>query len=288
MTERDQQWYEDEYWHWIPTEFNYSDTWMAKSEGYLEQAPMVRDIAYGDKPGETYDLFLPEEHDGRKAPVLIFIHGGYWQWLDKHHYAFSLEPIRAAGAIVASLNYTLCPENDIPGIVAQVRRACAHVYRTIESYNGDPGSLHATGHSAGGHLTGMIAVTDWTDFGADLPVDLIKSIIPSSGLFDMNNMRRTPQLQEGLGLTEETARQNSPIFLNPTHDMLVSVVVGADESQGFILESKDFFKSWKSKVTNIRYVEIPGVHHFSLIDAMVNDGDPFTNVILEHLRLDAA
>ena len=249
---------------------------------------MVRNVGYGDKSAETYDVLLPEVPGDRMAPVLLFIHGGYWQWLDKDHYAFSLEPIRKAGAVVVNLNYTLCPENDIPGIVEQVRRACGHVYRTISDHHGDPDNIHVTGHSAGGHLTSMIAVTDWLDFGADLPADLIKSIIPSSGIFDMENIRRTPQLQDGLKLTEDTAREHSPIYLDPSHDMPVSIVVGANESKGFIQESRNFYEAWKSKVTNIRYLEVPDVHHFSLIDAMENPGDPFTSLILKNLQLTTA
>ena len=131
MTHRDRQWYENEYWNWMPTEFNYSDLWMEKSRPYLEEAPVRRNLSYGDEPGEVYDLFLPEFPEGQKAPVLVNIHGGYWQWLDKDHYAFSLEPIRAAGALAVNLNYTLCPGVDLPGIVQQVRRACAHIYRNI-------------------------------------------------------------------------------------------------------------------------------------------------------------
>ena len=224
----------------------------------------------------------------RKIRPEIHIHGGYWQWLDKDHYAFSLGPVRAAGGLVVNLNYTLCPGTDLPGIVDQVRRACAHVYRMIETHGGDRDSIHVTGHSAGGHLTGMIAVTDWADFGDDLPMDLVTSIIPSSGIFDMQNIRRTPQLQDGLNLTEDTARRISPIFLDPPHDMPVSVVVGAEESDGFLLESREFARTWGSKVTNIRYVEVPGVHHFSLIDSMLDKNGLFTQVILEHLKLRVA
>ena len=281
---KDQQWYEDEYWNWMPIEFKYSDEWTVKSETYLADAAVLKNLSYGEKSDEVFDLFLPSGKN-RNAPVLIFVHGGYWQWLDKDHYAFSLEPIRSAGAIVASINYTLCPENSIPGIVEQVRKACAYIYFNIETHHGDRNNIHVTGHSAGGHLTAMIASTNWKSFDSELPDNLIKSAIPSSGIFDMNNMRNTPQLNEGLKLNEETANQNSPLFLNPTHDLRVSVIVGADESEGFILESKEFADSWGSKLTNIKYIEIPDVHHFSLIENMINNDDPFTNVILDHLDL---
>ena len=281
---KDQQWYEDEFWNWMPIEFNYSDKWSEISEAYLSNAPVSRNLPYGEKPAEVFDLFVPPEKK-KNAPVLIFIHGGYWGWLDKDDYAFSLEPLRSAGAIVVSINYTLCPENTIPGIVKQVRQACVYVYSNIEQFNGDPSNIHVTGHSAGGHLTAMIAATDWKSLGADLPGNLIKSAIPSSGIFNLNSIRLTPPLNEVVKLNEDTADQNSPIFLDPTYDLRMTVVVGADESEGFILESKEFVTSWHTKLTRIQYIEIPNVHHFSLIESMINEDDPFTNVILDHLEL---
>lgn len=288
MPDKNQQWYEHEFWNWIPTEFSWSDAMMAKSESYLANAPVLRNQPYGDDPSEVFDVFIPTHAKDKALPVLIFIHGGYWQWMDKDTYAFSLEPIRAAGAIVVSVNYTLCPENSVGGIIDQVRRACAHVYRNIAEHNGDPENIHVTGHSAGGHLTAMVVATDWQDVEAGLPTDLVKSAIPSSGIFDMNNMRLTPQINEGLRLDEESANACSPLFMTPSHDLRVSVVVGADESGGFLLESQSLVNAWASKLSNVEYVEIPNVHHFSLIDNMVNDNDPFTNVIIEHLGLEGS
>src|SRR4051812_47372857 len=40
------------------------------------------DLAYGTDPRERLDLFLPKAAR-RPVPVLVFIHGGYWQALDK-------------------------------------------------------------------------------------------------------------------------------------------------------------------------------------------------------------
>ncbi|MEM7221512.1 MAG: alpha/beta hydrolase [Pseudomonadota bacterium] len=285
--DRDQKWYEDQFWHWmdvLTVEETFDEKWRRMSAGYIPRARMERDIKYGNGANEVFDLFIPD--DGESVPVLIFVHGGYWTWMDKDTYAFSLEPIRSAGALVASVNYTLCPHNTISGIVDQVRRACIFIYENVGAYNGDQNNIHITGHSAGGHLTAMMAATDWRELNPDLPIDLLKSAIPSSGLFDMNNMRLTPQLNEHLKLDREEADANSPLFLAPAYDMPISVVVGAEETEGFLLESKNFSKAWSDRVTNLRYMEVPRVHHFSLIENMLTPGDPFTCLLLEHLGLD--
>ena len=286
---RDQQWYEDKYWNWMDVltlDETYDEKWGKRSAEYLSHAQIRKDVKYGEGTNEVFDLFVPD--DGEPAPVMIFIHGGYWAWMDKDTYAFSLEPIRSAGALVASINYALCPQNTLSGIVDQVRRACIFIYENIGAYNGDKNNIHITGHSAGGHLTAMMAATNWHGFNPNLPIDLLKSAIPSSGIFDMNNIRLTPQLNENIKMDRKEADENSPLFLEPAYDMPISVVVGAEESEGFLLESKDFAEAWSEKLTNLRYVEVPHAHHFSLIENMVSPGDTFTRLLLEHLGLDGS
>ena len=160
--------------------------WAQMSATYLQRADVERDIPYGSLPGERLDLLKPSEPD---APVLLFIHGGYWQSLDKDDYAFALEPLVSAGALVASVNYTLCPEITLDGLVDQVRAACAWTWRHARDHGGDSSRLHVTGHSAGGHLTAMLAATDWPAFHDDLPRDMIRSAVPVSGLFDLEPLR---------------------------------------------------------------------------------------------------
>ena len=60
--------------------------WVANSEAYYAESDCERDIAYGPRAEETLDIFKPANPDG--APVLIFIHGGYWRALDKKDHAF--------------------------------------------------------------------------------------------------------------------------------------------------------------------------------------------------------
>lgn len=286
---KSQKWYEDQYWNWldvVAVDESFSDKWNRMSAEYIPSANIKRNIKYGDGPKEEIDLFIPDTNV--PAPVLIFIHGGYWTWMDKDTYAFSLEPIRAAGALVASINYEPCPGNTITGIVDQVRRACIYIYENISAYDGDRENIHITGHSAGGQLTAMMATTDWQMFNPNVPIDALKSAIPSSGIFDMNNIRLTPQLNENIQMDKNEADKNSPLFLEPAYDMPISVVVGADESEGFLLESRDFAKAWSNKVTNLRYFEVPNAHHFPLIENQLLPGDPFTDLLLEHLGLDSS
>ena len=84
------------------------DLWERESERVRATLHCMLDIAYGDSPGQTLDIF-PAQTLG--APVIVFIHGGDWQGLDKKSFSYVAEPLVAAGAAVAVINYDL-PQDD--------------------------------------------------------------------------------------------------------------------------------------------------------------------------------
>ena len=254
--------------------------WKALNADFLGRVSAERDLAYGPSDGERLDLFRPA---GPNAPVLVFIHGGYWTWLDKDIYAFALEPLVAAGALVANLNYTLCPNITMDDLVDQVRRACAWLWRHAGEYGGDPNRITVTGHSAGGHLTAMMAATDWPAFEDGLPRDLVKSAVPVSGLMDLEPLRLS-SLNEHVRMSPETARKNSPQFSRPTTALPVSVVVGAGETEEFKRQSQEFTEVWRDAAGSIEYLETPG-HHMAAIESMTLPGNLLTTTLLRHLGL---
>ena len=67
---------------------------------------------------------LPARDEG-PAPLVAFIHGGYWQALDKSDFSYLGRRFLERGVAYASLNYDLAPETRIGEMVGQVRRALA-------------------------------------------------------------------------------------------------------------------------------------------------------------------
>ena len=139
----------------------------------------------------TLDLF-PAAGGTPGAPVLVFIHGGWWRSLDKADHSFVAPAFNAAGAMVVVPNYALCPAVTIEDIALQMVRALAWTYRNAALHGGDPRRIVVAGHSAGGHLAAMLLCCDWRTVDAALPGDLVRDALAISGVFDLEPIRRTP------------------------------------------------------------------------------------------------
>ena len=106
----------------VPDSVQHLQRWAAQSAEVRRSHDCALDIAYGDQPGERLDVF-PAGHPG--APVLVFIHGGYWRALDKSDHSFVAPAFTRDGACVVIPNYALCPAVTVPQITLQVARAVA-------------------------------------------------------------------------------------------------------------------------------------------------------------------
>ena len=238
------------------------------------------DVPYGDTPGQMLDIFPAAR---KSAPVHVFIHGGYWRALDKDIYSHLAGPMVAAGATVVLPNYDLCPKVRITDIVQQMRCAIAWVYKNIAKHNGDPKRIYVSGHSAGGHLTGMMISTDWSKEGR-LPIDLIKGSAPLSGLFDIEPHRHS-QLQPDIRLTAKEAKAMSPMYLPPFAKGPSIIAVGGAEPDLFHWQSLEYAARLRLHRIKAEYVSTPGDNHFAITDRLGNARDPLTKALIAQMGL---
>lgn len=245
------------------------------------EGDMVLDIAYGPGDAQQIDLFLPAAQD---PPLHIFIHGGYWQWNDRKPYAFVAEQLVPAGAAVATIGYPLCPSIGFGELCDSVRAAIGYLWRHAADYGYDRQRIHVSGHSAGGHLTALMAATDWPAFGNDLPVDLLKSAIPISGVFDLEPIRHTP-IGDPLDLDAATARALSPLFLPAPGKGPMTITVGGDESAEFHRQADAYCDHLRDQGVSADVLDIGGKHHFSVVAELAVAESPLLKRALDLMGL---
>ena len=271
----------------VPTFAEHFSSWQSESARARQQLRGFLDVAYGRGPNESLDLFVPDE-PVQGAPVLVFVHGGYWRSLDKADHSFVAPPFVAQGACVVVINYALCPAVTVPDIALQTARALVWLSRHIAAFGGDPARISVVGHSAGGHLAAMMLACDWSAFGADLSPHLVRQAVSISGLFDLAPIQQTPFLQSSLQLTDTQVQQASPAHwpaprLLDGRGQLVAVV-GGDESSEFLRQNALIQHVWGHKVVPV-CESLPGLNHFSALEAMTQTGHRLHGLISQFLRI---
>lgn len=217
-----------------------------------------REIAYGVGPRERLDLLLPS---GIAEPRLhVFIHGGYWQAMDKGNHAQFTRAFLEAGFAVAVLNYSLAPDKPLDGLVGEVRAALGFIWRQAPALGLARLPFDLAGHSAGGHLGAMAVATDWTALG--LPPDLIGTATLLSGLYELEPLTHLP-MASLLGLDRVAAHLLSPVHLpKPTARILLAV--GEQESDEFKHQTALLAEAWN--VLAERHRIVPDRNHFTIVD----------------------
>ena len=254
-----------------------------ESERAREDLTHRLDVPFGPTLAEHVDLYPA----GEGAPVLVYVHGGFWVLRTAKEFGFVARGPASRGVATVVTNYALCPAVTIDEEVRQTRAAVAWAYRNARSFGGDPERLHVAGHSAGGHLIAMVLATDWEgDYG--LPADIIKGATAISGLFDLAPFPYT-FVQPKVQLTWDQVRRNSPILHLP--DPLggappLLVAYGEDETDEFKRQSEEFLGAWRENGLSGERLVLGGKNHFDVVDGFLDAGSPLLSGILVRMGLE--
>ena len=249
--------------------------WASASALARQRSPCVLDVPYGDGAGETLDIFpapvavSASSFASAPAPVLVFIHGGYWRTLDKADHSFIAPSFTTDGVMVVVPNYALCPAVGIEHIVLQMARAVAWVWQHAAEHGGDPSRIALVGHSAGGHLASMLLSCRWKQVDERLPAQPLTGALSISGLYDLEPLRHTPFLQADLKLTPASVARLSPAFFPRPKGSKLYAAVGLDESDEFRRQNLLIRDVWGP--TAVPACEtVPSANHFTVLNSLVD------------------
>ena len=264
---------------------------------------VVLDVAYGPTPLERLDIFRAPKV---AADVQVFFHGGYWHALDKESFSYIADGLVPHDITTVVVNYPLLPAVGLADQVAACRRALRWVYNHISDYGGNPRRVSVFGHSAGAHLAGMLlthvdAVSSATATEAAMETEAEAEAATEteakaeskpeaesepdtsfpayacliSGIYDLAPIRQC-FVNDTLNLSEEDVIKNSPVRLRQRSNCPVSVVVGGDEGDEYLRQSRDLAHAWSQSNRTLQFSVLDNENHFSLREQL---GDPDSRIV---------
>ncbi|TPK60480.1 alpha/beta hydrolase [Mesorhizobium sp. B2-4-19] len=226
------------------------------------------DIAYGERPRNRLDLFLPEA-----APkgLVVFIHGGYWLESDKSDWSHLAKGAVGSGFAAAMPSYTQCPDIRITGIVREIGAAIEKVAAMVE------GPLILTGHSAGGHLASRMVTTS-TPLATDV-AKRIRHVVSISGLHDLRPLMRTG-MNAALAIDEAEAQAESPALLRPLDGARITCWAGGGERSEFLRQNALLANIWTGLGVATSCVVEPDRHHYDIVDGLADPAHALTRTLI--------
>lgn len=236
------------------------------------------DVRYGDTPRQALDIY--HAGDG-SAPIVVYLHGGYWRVGEKEKQAILAEPLTQAGFPVVMLGTDLCPEVSVADIVEQVMRGIAWTHANATRVGGNARRIYLYGHSAGAHLAAMGLAEDWPRRG--LPADVICGATLVSGIYDIEPVLHI-SVNGLIRLTPDMVERLSPQRHPPRLPVPLVLAAGGEEAPGWIAQTHEYAMLCERAGCKVEVIVVPREGHFSTIPLQADAGHPINQALLRHLR----
>ncbi len=161
--------------------------WRASQAGerfYDSYEHLARDVMFDPSFDVRLDVYSPPS--GENHPVLIFVHGGGWDKYDKKLFAPVALKLVPQGLVVVIPDYTLYPNAGYAQMASEMAAATAWTFDHIADYGGDPHKVIIAGHSAGGHLAGLVALDPQFLAAYNHTPTELSGFLGLSGVYDVN------------------------------------------------------------------------------------------------------
>lgn len=254
----------------VPEHPQYFARWERDSQYVRSTLPGRLDLAYGPDERHRLDVFPAAKARG----TLVFFHGGYWRSLDKDLFSWIAAPFVAAGIGVALPRYRLVPSVAIEQVVDDAVAAVNWLFANADVHGLPMERVVISGWSAGGHLAASVFAAPRGALRFE-PARVAGGVA-MSGVFEFEPLRHysynsefrlDPAAVARLDLARRPRAIAAPVV----------VAAGAAESSEFQRQSRVLAEAWRPQT---RALLMPGVHHFGMVDAFAERGQPLHEAAL--------
>lgn len=243
--------------------------WTARSADLRARYPDLLDLPYGPKERNKLDIL---RSGAPNAPLLVFIHGGYWQRNSKDVFTCMAEGLLGLGVDVALPGYTLGPDATLGEIMSEIESSLIWLRREGPSHGVATGRLIVSGWSAGGHLAASV-----------MHMPQVNGGLAISGIFDLEPIQ-LGSLNIKLGLTTEDIRKLSPIHNLPPKSGTLVAAYGTSELRELQRQSQEYAEAWKRAGFQGHTVPVKDKNHFSILEELARPGGALAMEVVSLIR----
>lgn len=242
------------------------DSWRTRSAEARAAQSVRLDIPYGPQERTKLDYF-PSGRAG--APLLVFIHGGYWVRNSRDMFSFLATGPNAHGIDFVSVGYTLAPQARLPQIYAEIEASLTYLANHAHEMGFDKDGIHVSGWSAGGHLASMAC-----EHAA------VRGALPISGIFDLEPLSLN-YINDALQFTQDDIENLSPLRRLRKGLPPQRPVVGGNELPELQRQTRDYANAARALGLKVSDKILPGHHHFSILDELAKPDGLITHELLK-------
>ncbi|TKR30081.1 alpha/beta hydrolase [Luteimonas gilva] len=245
----------------------------------------IRDVAYGPDPRQRFDVYLPPA--ARRAPAILLVHGGSWNFGDKDHPG--LIPNKAGywlpkGYALISVNYRMLPDTPPREQAQDVARALAAVQDRAAAWGVDRDRIALMGHSAGAHLVAVLAASpEWLrEAGAAPPRG---AVLLDSAAYDVERLMKGPHprlYDRAFGADAAAWRAVSPYALLTRRSLPMLAVCSTRHVMASCAQARAFER--KAAGLGVRVETLPQDLSHMQVNRTLGEASAYTEKIAAFLR----
>jgi acetyl esterase/lipase len=230
-----------------------------------EGITITRDIAYGDGPRRTLDVYAPRRSPA-PAPVVVFFYGGAWRIGMKQWHRYIGTALAARGVLVVIPDYRQYPEVRFPYFMNDAAAAVAWAHGNAARFGGDPNRLFLMGHSAGGQIVTLLALDATYLRSVGMTQGDVCGVIGLAGAYDL----QPADPAEFPAIPADAWAQSRPVnHVTPQAPPMLLLTGQADGvvEPGNTLRLASRLRAAGVPVTVAAY---PGIDHMALMEALAD------------------
>ncbi|KAH8273857.1 hypothetical protein KR044_002200, partial [Drosophila immigrans] len=246
----------------------------------------VHNFRYGGSDDrQLVDVYIKDEATSKPSPLIAYVHGGYWQMLDKSHSGSMVGPLVNRGYRVAVMDYNNCPQVTLPELLEQFTSFLLWIFDYAERTQTT--DISFAGHSAGAHL--LAQLLHMPGLITEKRRRKVRVVFFICGVYDLRELWQLDPVNPNniFGLDAESAKEVSPM-LWPWRDDVSSwnglqshVISAKNESVTFIEQSRVFANRLKEAGFAVTFKVFDKYDHFDIIEETADESSPITKYLLE-------